>query len=206
MIDPWIVGFDKALRTLFVAAPTSRAVPGQELAEPLLRAVEKRHAGALMRINHVGEVCAQALYHGQALSCDNPRIRQALKNAAEEETEHLAWTEQRIGQLGARKSALNPVWYFGALAMGLAAGKFGDRWNLGFLAETERQVEAHLGRHLSLLPVQDVKSRAIVAQMKRDEKEHARTAERLGAHDLPPGLKCGMRFFARVMTLTAYRL
>jgi ubiquinone biosynthesis monooxygenase Coq7 len=206
MIDPWIVGFDKAMRTLFVAAPTSRAVPGRELDEPLLPEAERRHAGALMRINHVGEVCAQALYHGQALSCDNPRIQQALKNAAEEETEHLAWTERRLGELGARKSVLNPVWYFGALAMGVAAGKFGDSWNLGFLAETERQVEAHLARHLFLLPVQDVKSRAIVAQMRLDEMEHARTAERLGAHVMPQGLKIGMRFFARVMTLTAYRL
>jgi ubiquinone biosynthesis monooxygenase Coq7 len=206
MIDTWIVGFDKALRTLFVAAPASRAVPGRELAEPLLSETERRHAGALMRINHVGEVCAQALYHGQALSCDNPRIQQALKCAAEEETEHLAWTERRISELGTYKSALNPVWYFGALAMGFAAGKFGDSWNLGFLAETERQVEAHLGRHLSLLPVQDVKSRAVVAQMKVDEMAHARTAEELGARDLPQGLKSSMRFFARVMTSTAYHI
>lgn len=157
-----------------------------------------------MRINHVGEICAQALYQGQALTCHDPEIRQALEQAAYEETEHLAWTERRINELGGRKSLLNPLWYLGALSLGLLAGKLGDAWSLGFLAETERQVEAHLDHHLAELPAQDVKSRAIVEQMKVDEVSHAETAIHLGARDLPPKLKTGMRLAAGVMTRTAY--
>ena len=206
MFDALIVGFDKALRTLCVAAPSARGLPGREFPEPELTDEAKKHAGSLMRINHVGEVCAQALYHGQAITCETPSVRQALEVAAFEETEHLAWTEQRIGELGTHKSLLNPLWYLGAFSMGFVAGKLGDSWSLGFLAETERQVEAHLASHLSELPVQDLKSRAIVLQMKVDEMEHAKTAVRLGARELPVGVRCVMRIAAGVMTRTAYSL
>lgn len=206
MLDPFIFEFDKALRTLFVAAPTARGVPGRERQEAVLSAPEKGHAAALTRINHVGEVCAQGLYQGQALTCRDAGIRQALKKAADEETEHLAWTEQRIRELGGRKSLLNPLWYLGALSMGAIAGKFGEAWSLGFLAETERQVEAHLDRHLYELPAQDIKSRLIVEQMKLDEASHAETAVRLGARELPSCIKSAMRLAAGVMTRTAYYL
>ncbi len=204
MFDPLILSFDKAMRTLFVAAPTTRSVPGLGCVEQSLSAEEKIHAGALMRINHVGEVCAQALYQGQALTCRDPELRQVLEKAAYEETEHLAWTERRIKELGGRKSVLNPLWYLGALSLGVMAGKLGDAWNLGFLAETERQVEAHLEHHLTELPEQDVKSRAIVEQMKIDEISHAETAIRLGGRDLPLPVKTVMRLAAGVMTRTAY--
>jgi len=206
MLDPFIIELDKALRTLFVAAPVTRDVPGRECPEAALSIQDKGHAAALTRINHVGEVCAQALYQGQALTCRDAGVRQALKRAAGEETEHLAWTERRIRELGGRKSALNPLWYLGALSMGLVAGKFGDAWSLGFLAETERQVEAHLDRHLCELPAQDIRSRLIVGQMKLDEASHAETAVRLGARELPSGIKMAMRVAAGVMTRTAYYL
>lgn len=204
MLDPFILEIDRALRTLFVAAPVTREVPGRESPEASLSAQEKGHAAALMRINHVGEVCAQGLYQGQALTCRDAGVRQALKQAGDEETEHLAWTERRIRELGGRKSALNPLWYFGALSIGVVAGKFGDGLSLGFLAETERQVEAHLDRHLHEFPVQDIKSRLIVEQMKLDEASHADTAVRLGARELPYGVKTVMRVAAGVMTRTAY--
>ena len=203
--DRWIAVIDNALRTLFVAAPTIRPVPGSDLPEAELSAEERRHAGALMRINHVGEICAQALYQGQAMTCANTEIRQALAKAASEETEHLAWTERRIEALGARKSVLNPLWYLGALSIGMLAGKLGDGWNLGFLAETEQQVEAHLAGHLDRLPKKDVKSQAVVAQMMDDEKAHGDTAVELGAVVLPRPVRAAMRWAARAMTLTAYR-
>ena len=204
MLDPVIIGFDRALRTLFATSSTTRRVPGEECPEPALSLNERAHAGALMRINHVGEVCAQALYQGQAITCRDPAIRRALETAAYEETEHLAWTEQRIDELGARKSLLNPLWYLGALSLGVFAGKLGDAANLGFLAATERQVEAHLNHHLSELPVDDVKSRAIFHQMKLDEISHAETAVRLGARELPPQVVAVMRLAAGLMTRTAY--
>lgn len=206
MIDDLILEFDKALRTLFAAAPTARPMPGEELAEAELGEAERRHAAALMRINHVGEVCAQALYQGQALTCRDPAIREALRQAAWEETEHLNWTERRIAELGGRKSLLNPLWYAGSLAIGLVAGRLGDDWNLGFLAETERQVEAHLDGHLASLPEADRRSRAIVDQMKADEIRHAETAIALGARDLPAPAKAAMRIMSRIMTTTAYRV
>lgn len=204
--DRFIIEFDKALRTVCAAAPTTRQVPGGDLPEAAPSANDKAHAGALMRVNHVGEVCAQALYQGQALSSRDPGIRHALEKAAYEETEHLAWTERRISELGARKSLLNPLWYLGALTMGVLAGKLGDTWSLGFLAETERQVEAHLDHHLKLLPEGDVKSRAIVRQMRLDEISHAATAVALGARDLPQPVKNAMRRASGVMTRTAYYL
>ncbi len=204
MLDQLIIGFDRALRTVFATAQTVRPVPGGELPEAELSAEERRHAAALMRVNHVGEVCAQALYQGQAMISRDPSIRVALSQAAQQEEEHLAWTERRIAELGGRKSLLNPLWYTGALGLGILAGKMGDAWNLGFLAETERQVEAHLDSHLRLLPAADNKSWQIVEQMKQDEIAHADTALRLGALELPLPVKLAMKAAGRVMTRTAY--
>lgn len=206
MVDDLIIGFDKALRTLFAKAGSPRGVPGGDLPETEMSSEEKARVAALMRVNHVGEICAQALYQGQAMVCSDEAIRASLNHAADEEMEHLAWTEQRIAELGGRKSYLNPVWYAGALSLGVIAGKFGDGWNLGFLAETERQVEAHLDGHLGLLPKEDGKSRAIVSQMKFDEVAHAEMAVRLGAKELPVPVKETMRLAAKVMTTVAYRL
>ena len=204
MIDQAIIQFDRALRTVFAPARSVRPLPGAELPDAPLSDEEKRHAAALMRINHCGEICAVALYQGQAMMSRDQGTRVALQEASNEETEHLAWTEQRIGELGGRKSLLNPVWYGGALAIGLLAGKFGDRWNLGFLAETERQVEAHLKGHLQTLPADDARSRAIVEQMKEDEMRHADTAVSLGALELPVPVKSAMKLASKVMTRTAY--
>lgn len=206
MIDTLILEFDKALRTVFAPAPTARAMPGEQLPEAGLSEAERGHAAALMRVNHVGEVCAQALYQGQAITCRDPAIRQTLQQAAWEETEHLNWTERRIAELGSRKSLLNPLWYAGSLALGLVAGKLGDDWNLGFLAETERQVEAHLEGHLARLPEADQRSRAVVDQMKADEIRHAETAVHLGARELPAPMKALMVAMSKVMTTTAYRI
>lgn len=205
-MDRLILEFDKALRTVFSSAPTSRPMPGADQPEADLDDAERRHAAALMRIDHVGEVCAQALYQGQALTCRDPSIRQALQQAAWEETEHLNWTERRIAELGGRKSLLNPLWYGGSLAIGLVAGKLGDDWNLGFLAETEHQVEAHLDSHLATLPATDLRSRAVVDQMKADEIRHAETATHLGARELPGLVKLAMAAMSKVMTSTAYHL
>ncbi len=205
-IDGLIVEFDKGLRTVFAEARSVRPVPGAQCPEAEMSESERRHVAALMRINHVGEVCAQALYQGQAMTSSSPHLRASLEEAAHEETEHLAWTEQRIRELGGRKSLLNPLWYAGALAIGVAAGRCGDKWNLGFLAETERQVEAHLDGHLVRLPVQDQKSRAILEQMKVDEVKHADTAVRLGAAPLPGLVQRLMKLSARVMTQVAYRI
>jgi ubiquinone biosynthesis monooxygenase Coq7 len=202
--DRLLIEFDKALRTLFAPAPTKRPVPGSQEPEAALSDQERAHAGALMRINHVGEVCAQALYQGQALTCHDAGLQHALQKAANEETEHLAWTERRLVELGGRTSLLNPFWYLGALTIGMAAGKLGDPWSLGFLAETERQVEAHLDHHLSALPMQDTRSRAIVAQMRLDEIAHAETAVRLGARELPAAVIMAMQFASRTMTRAAY--
>ena len=204
VLDPWVLGFDRALRTLFVPATTVRPSPSALCDEVELSGHDRQSAAALMRVNHVGEVCAQALYQGQALACRDEKIKASLQRASDEEVEHLAWTEQRIAELGGRKSVLNPLWYAGSLALGVLAGKAGDRWSLGFLAETERQVEAHLDSHLGMLPEGDAKSRAIVAQMKADEVAHAEMAVHLGAADLPLPVKGAMRVAARVMTRTAY--
>ncbi|ENO94360.1 ubiquinone biosynthesis protein [Thauera sp. 28] len=206
MLDRAIIEFDKALRTVLAPARSVRPVPDEGVPDAMLDDAERRHAAALMRINHVGEICAQALYQGQAMMSRDPAIRDTLRQASQEETEHLAWTERRIAELGGRKSLLNPVWYGGALALGLLAGRFGDRWNLGFLAETERQVERHLKGHLETLPADDARSRAIVEQMKVDEAEHADMAVRLGAHELPAPVKGAMKFAARLMTTVTYRV
>ncbi len=204
--DRFVMEVDRALRTVFARARSQRPVPGAELSEAEMTEQERAHVCALMRVNHVGEICAQALYQGQALTSRDPSVSAALRSAADEETEHLAWTEQRIAELGGRKSLLNPLWYVGALSMGLLAGRLGDKWNLGFLAETERQVEAHLDDHLARLPERDVRSREIVDQMRIDEIRHAETAVHLGAAELPAPAKMVMKLAAKVMTGAAYRI
>lgn len=204
--DQFILEFDRVLRTVLAPARSVRPVPGNALPEAELDAGQKRLVVGLMRVNHCGEICAQALYQGQALTSRDPVIREALCGAAEEETEHLAWTEQRIAELGGRKSLLNPLWYLGSLTLGLAAGALGDKWNLGFLAETERQVEAHLDGHLHALPEEDERSRAIVDQMRLDEIQHAETAVQHGAAELPVPAKVVMKAMAKVMTGIAYRI
>jgi ubiquinone biosynthesis monooxygenase Coq7 len=205
-MDKAIIEFDRALRTVFAPAPSMRAQPGNELPDMPLDDAQRAEVGALMRVNHVGEICAQALYQGQALTCKDASVRHELEQASREETEHLAWTEKRIAELGGRKSLLNPVWYLGSLAIGMLAGKLGDRWNLGFLAETERQVEAHLKGHLDRIPPHDARSRAIVEQMKEDEARHADTAIHLGGRELPAPIKVGMKLASRVMTSVSYRV
>ncbi len=203
-LDRLIVAFDNGLRTLLAPAHSARPVPGENTAETDLTAAERQLAASLMRVNHSGEICAQALYQGQALTAREPAARAALEQAAAEETDHLAWTAQRITALGGRVSVFNPLWYAGSFALGAAAGLLGDKWSLGFLAETERQVEGHLDSHLDRLPAQDEKSRAIVDQMKSDEARHARTAVEHGAAELPESVKQAMRLGSRVMTRTAY--
>jgi len=204
MLDQLIVGFDRALRTVFANAGTVRPVPGDSLPEAELSDDERRRAASLMRVNHCGEICAQALYQGQAMMLKDMGIKRALERAAQEETEHLAWTERRIAELGGHKSLLNPLWYGGSLAIGILAARFGDGVNLGFLAETERQVESHLKSHLDRLPPQDLRSREIVTQMKEDEAAHADTAVRLGAVELPAPVKAAMKASSKVMTSVAY--
>jgi len=204
MIDAIILHFDRALRTVSGEARSVRPVPGVDIPEAELDEKERRHAAALMRINHVGEVCAQALYQGQSIVSRDASVKKALQRAADEEVEHLAWTESRMRELGGRKSLLNPLWYGGALAIGVLAGKLGDRWNLGFLAETEHQVEAHLKSHLTSLPEQDKRSRAIVDQMAVDEVAHAELATGLGGAPLPRGVKTAMKAASKVMTSVAY--
>ena len=203
-IDHLITTFDTGLRTLFTQANGARARPDSALADAPMTDAQKQHAAALMRINHVGEVCAQALYSGQAFVSSNPQVVDALKQAAAEETDHLAWCEGRIKELGGRKSLLNPLWYVGSFSLGTVAGLLGEKWNLGFLAETEKQVEAHLDSHLSQLSQDDQKTRAIIEQMKTDEREHADLARHLGSAELPMPVKSGMKFASKVMTNTAY--
>lgn len=201
-----ILQFDKALRTVFATASSRRPYPDADLPDVALSETEKKHAAGLMRINHSGEVCAQALYAGQALTARNPEAQRALLEAADEETEHLAWCEKRLTELGSHKSLLNPLWYAGSFALGAFAGALGDKWNLGFLAETERQVEGHLDSHLDKLPPQDAKSRAVVEQMKIDEIKHADTAIAHGGAELPAPVRQAMRLTSKVLTLAAYRL
>lgn len=202
--DTLITTFDKGLRTLFSASVAVRPRADAAIPEPALSDTEKRHAAALMRINHVGEVCAQALYSGQALTSRSPHIVDALKQAADEETDHLAWCEARISELGGRKSVLNPLWYAGSFGLGALAGALGDRWNLGFLEETEQQVSAHLQNHLNQLSDTDIKTRTMINQMQQDEMAHAAHAKQLGASELPAPIKTGMKLASHIMTKTAY--
>jgi ubiquinone biosynthesis monooxygenase Coq7 len=203
-VDALIIEFDRGLRTLLGRPHAARAMPGEDSEGPELDAVEEREAAALMRVNHCGEICAQALYQGQALASNNAELRHALAQAAREEEDHLAWSEQRIAELGGQTSLLNPVWYAGSFCIGFAAGKLGDAWNLGFLKETEKQVERHLQGHLDRLSERDARTRVVIEAMQRDEAGHARTAETLGAKDLPKVLKAGMAAAAKVMTTTSY--
>jgi ubiquinone biosynthesis monooxygenase Coq7 len=203
-IDELILNFDRALRTLGARAQSVRPLPGGELNDVRLDEHDQRNAAALMRVNHAGEICAQALYHGQALTARSQEVRQCLEHAAAQETEHLSWTEQRIDELGGRVSLLNPLLYAGSFAMGAVSGLLGDKWNLGFLAETEKQVEGHLDDHLDRFPEEDRKSRAIVAQMKEDEAEHARMALTRGGIELPLPAKQVMHAVSRLMTSATY--
>jgi 3-demethoxyubiquinol 3-hydroxylase len=203
-IDKLISTFDTGLRTIFAASTATRPRPDASIDEPALNDQSKQHAAALMRINHVGEVCAQALYSGQALTSKTPRIVSALQHAADEEIDHLAWCEARIKELGGRKSILNPLWYTGSFTLGAIAGSLNEKWNLGFLAETEQQVTAHLQNHLNQLDETDIKTRTIVAQMQQDEAAHAAEAMQLGGNELPAPVKSGMRLASKIMTKTAY--
>lgn len=206
MLDKAVLHFDRVLRTLAAPPRSARPTPGADLLECEMAEAERRHTAGFMRVNHVGEVCAQALYQGQALTARSDHARAALDKAADEETEHLAWTYQRIKELGGRVSLLNPLWYGGALSIGVAAGLAGDKWSLGFLAETERQVEAHLGSHLQKASAQDLRTRSILEQMQRDEAAHAEMAVQLGAHALPVPVRMAMKLASRVMTTLAYRI
>jgi ubiquinone biosynthesis monooxygenase Coq7 len=203
-LDDLIIAFDRGLRTVFAPARSDRAMPGEDLPRHEMSATQRSHVAGLMRVNHTGEVCAQALYQGQALTARNPAAKAALEKAALEETEHLAWTERRLEELGGNKSVLNPLFYAGSFAIGAAAGLLGDRWNLGFLAETERQVVAHLEGHLARLPAEDQRSRSVVEQMKADEAGHATSALQHGAAELPEPAKAAMRVASKVMTETSY--
>jgi ubiquinone biosynthesis monooxygenase Coq7 len=199
-----IIGFDQAIRTLFAPAHPSRPSPADDIPDPPLEQRERAEAAALMRVNHSGEVAAQALYQGQSVTARGDEVRRTLKAASAEEVDHLAWTERRIAELGGRASLLDPLWYAGSFAIGAFAGLFGDKWSLSFLAETERQVTEHLDTHLSKMPESDVKSRAVLAQMRQDEAKHATTALAHGAIPLPGPLSFAMRMASRVMTRTSY--
>lgn len=203
-IDELIIGFDRVLRTLADPAQSLRPCPGEDLPHAELGDTGRQLAAALMRVDHAGEICAQALYQGQAATARDSAAKAALEKAAQEETEHLAWTARRIEELGGRKSMLNPLWYAGSFAIGAAAGLLGDRWNLGFLAETERQVVQHLEGHLKRLPGEDLKSRAILEQMAEDEGRHATSAIKHGAAELPAPVKLAMQAASKVMTGTAF--
>ena len=205
-IDRLISEFDRALRAVAGIAQSSRPSPSAKLPEAEMPPPAREHAAALMRVNHVGEVCAQALYQGQALTARSSGAREALERAAREEEDHLAWSAERIRELQGRPSLLNPLWYAGALAIGAAAGALGDRWNLAFLAETERQVEEHLTGHLAALPAEDQRTRAVVEAMRKDEAKHRETAIGLGAAELPLPLRHAMRLASKVMTSVAYRI
>ncbi len=206
--DQLLISADLALRTISggacAARPQPRAAQAHLMTE--LSADERRLSGALMRVNHVGEVCAQALYAAQALTARTAELRAQMIEAGREETDHLAWTERRLAELGDRPSLLNPLWYAGAFAIGLAAGRAGDRISLGFVVETERQVEAHLAGHLQRLPEADTASRAVVAQMKADEARHADEALAAGAAPMPGPVRWLMRTAARAMTFTAHHI
>jgi ubiquinone biosynthesis monooxygenase Coq7 len=205
-VDRWLIAADAALRTVWGEHVATRACPRPEQEGELLSDADKREAAALMRVNHVGEVCAQALYASQAWGTRDPALKAQFEAAAREETDHLAWTEQRLRELGGRTSVLNPVWFAGAFAIGLAAAKAGDKISLGFVVETERQVEHHLNSHMSSLPAGDTASRAIVAQMRDDEVAHADAAQAAGGVALPAPVRGLMRLAAKVMTSTAHYL
>ena len=206
LVDELIGGLDRALRAMAGVHRPVRPSPAHDIPEHDLPDAARGRSAALMRVNHVGEVCAQALYEGQALAARQAITRESLAEAAREERDHLAWCAERIEELGGRTSLLNPIWYAGSLGLGIAASALGDRWNLAFLAETERQVEAHLTGHLTSLPVEDSRTRAVVEQMRSDEARHRHTAISMGAAELPPPIKAAMHLAARVMTTVSYRI
>jgi ubiquinone biosynthesis monooxygenase Coq7 len=205
-IDSFIYVFDRALRVASGVAVARRESPSSKLAQTKLSEEERKHSAGLMRVNHVGEVCAQALYEAQALFAHDELTREQFMQAGDEELDHLAWTAERLRELNARPSVFNALWYAGAFAMGALAARMGDQHSLGFVVETERQVEAHLNGHLNDLPLQDVRSRAIVTQMRDDEIKHGDAAKKLGTAELPEPLRIGMRAMSKVMTSTAYHL
>jgi ubiquinone biosynthesis monooxygenase Coq7 len=207
LLDGFINEFDTALRSVFGGANARRSNPGAELhLGPTLNALEREHSAGLMRVNHVGEVCAQALYQSQKLVARNPEIQAMLRHSAQEEMDHLAWCETRLHELGSHTSYLNPIWYVGSFAIGLLAGLAGDKWSLGFVAETEKQVENHLESHLQKLPSEDYRSRAIVDQMRIDEIEHGQAAIEAGGVALPKPIKNAMQAMSKIMTETAYKI
>ena len=207
LIDRFIIEFDTALRSVVGGAHAHRPTPGSDVqSTALLDVKEREHAAGLMRVNHVGEVCAQALYQSQKLVARNPEIRQMLDHSGQEEMDHLAWCETRLQELGSHTSYLNPIWYAGSFAIGLAAGLAGDKWSLGFVAETEKQVENHLESHLQKLPAEDGRSRAIVDQMRIDEIEHGQAAISAGGAVLPEPIQKLMQAMSKVMTSTAYKI
>jgi ubiquinone biosynthesis monooxygenase Coq7 len=206
-LDQLAMNMDQALRTVFGRPQvTARENPAGDCAEAELDEAERQHVAGLMRINHVGEVCAQALYQGQALTAKLENVRDSMQRAAQEENDHLAWCEQRLDELHSHKSVLNPFWYGASFAIGAAAGLAGDKWSLGFVAETEQQVVRHLEDHLARLPEQDKKSRAVLEQMKIDEGRHATVALEAGGAELPAPVKKAMRLTSKLMTTTAYRI
>ena len=206
-IDHLIIEFDTALRTIVGGANAGRPTPGSSTTpNQSLDAAERKHAAGLMRVNHVGEVCAQALYQSQKLVARNPQIQEMLNHSAQEEMDHLAWCETRLQELGSHTSYLNPLWYAGSFAIGLTAGFAGDKWSLGFVVETEKQVENHLESHLEKLPLEDHRSRAIVEQMRIDEIEHGRAALDAGGVALPDPIQKLMKIVSKVMTTTAYKI
>jgi 3-demethoxyubiquinol 3-hydroxylase len=202
--DRAICSFDNGLRTLFAEPVATRPLPSLAQPEVAMSSDEKRESAKLMRVNHAGEVSAQALYQGQALTARTPEARALLFDAAKEEQDHLAWCDSRLQALGGHKSMLNPLWYAGSFAIGMASGVLGDKWNMAFLAETERQVEGHLIGHLDRLPITDAQSRAVVEQMRADEARHAQTAENQGAAKMPEPIKQIMQLGSKVMTQTSY--
>jgi len=206
-VDKLIANADNALRTIFGQPHiTERPDPAEGIVEGELSTAEKHHAAGLMRVNHAGEVSAQGLYSGQALTARLPDVREKMERAALEENDHLDWCDHRLEELGSHKSLLNPLWYFGSFAIGAAAGLAGDKWSLGFVAETEHQVIKHLDNHLESLPEQDTKSRAVVEQMKEDEAHHATVALQHGGAKLPQPVKKLMGLTSKVMTTLAYRI
>ena len=205
-IDALITDFDKTLRVFGGVLSAMRPNPANGIEDGVLDSREKRHSAGLMRVNHVGEVCAQALYEAQGRFSRDPALQQQFVMAGREEEDHLAWTAERLRDLGSHTSMLNPLWYAGAYALGMAAARSGDARSLGFVVETERQVEEHLEKHLQALPQQDAKSKAIVAQMRDDEVAHGAAAKALGAAELPLPVRAAMRAMAKAMTATAYYL
>ncbi|MDT8372102.1 MAG: 2-polyprenyl-3-methyl-6-methoxy-1,4-benzoquinone monooxygenase [Gammaproteobacteria bacterium] len=207
ILDKFIVESDKAIKTVFGKPETSaREIPGNDLGETTLSQQEAKRSIGLMRVNHSGEVSAQALYQGQALTAKLPNVRQAMEQAAIEENDHLVWCEQRVHHFDGHTSLLNPFWYVGSFAIGALAGKIGDKWSLGFVAETEKQVIKHLEQHLDQISKDDLKSRAILQQMKRDEVHHGIVALQAGGAALPPPVKLAMRLVSKIMTMTSYRI